>query len=276
MQVSGTSRRVGAGAAGRRPVVVLRTESSWRRPVRRRQESIRPKRAWAETRRVPASRRPAARVDLSKAVLPSDDWTFRPTVVVRRGPSQGSGTIIASVEGETLVLTASHVIRESGPISVELHRYNLGLERMPAPPGAWPRPIAAELAAIDRAADLAVLRIVEPRRIAVCRPAGGVASRAGRRLDRHLDRHRPGPASLELVHAGWSRPSGSSSTTTARNASSSSPPAPPSTAGPAAGCSCPMASWSASASDTRSCSAGDGRVSSPRGRVSVNSWSTTT
>jgi S1-C subfamily serine protease len=114
---------------------------------------------WAETPRVPASRRTAARVALAKVVLPSDDWTFRPTVVVRRGPSQGSGTIIASVEGETLVLTASHVIRESGPISVELHRYNLGLERTPAPPGAWPRPIAAEVAAIDRAADLAVLRI---------------------------------------------------------------------------------------------------------------------
>ncbi len=114
---------------------------------------------WAETRRVPASRRAAARVDLAKVVLPSDDWTFRPTVVVRRGTSQGSGTIIASVDGETLVLTAAHVVGESGPISVELHRYNLGLERTPAPPGAWPRPIAAEVAAIDRAADLAVLRI---------------------------------------------------------------------------------------------------------------------
>lgn len=113
----------------------------------------------AETPRVPASRRLAARVDLAKIVLPSDDRTFRPTVVVRRGPSQGSGTIIATVEGETLVLTASHVIRGPGTISVELHRYNLGLERIPATPGAWPRSIAAEVVAIDRAADLAVLRI---------------------------------------------------------------------------------------------------------------------
>jgi S1-C subfamily serine protease len=105
------------------------------------------------------SRRPDARIDLAKTVLPSDDWTFRPTVMVRRGNSQGSGTIIASVEGETLVLTAAHVIGESGPISVELHRYNLGLEQAPARPGAWPRPIEARVAAIDRAADLAIVRM---------------------------------------------------------------------------------------------------------------------
>jgi len=104
-------------------------------------------------------RRPAARVDRSKTILPSDDWTFRPTVVIRRGTSQGSGTIIASVDGEALVLTAAHVVRESGPISVELHRYNLGLERTSAPPGAWPRSVAADVAALDPAADLAVLRI---------------------------------------------------------------------------------------------------------------------
>jgi S1-C subfamily serine protease len=109
--------------------------------------------------RVPTSRKFVTKVDLAKTVLPSDDWTFRPTVVVRRGASQGSGTIIASVEGETLVLTAAHVVAESGPISVELHRYNLGLERAPAQPGAWPRPIDAEVAAMDRAADLAILRI---------------------------------------------------------------------------------------------------------------------
>ena len=94
----------------------------------------------------------------AKAV-PSDDWTFRPTVVVRRGTSQGSGTIIASVEGETLVLTAAHVVQEQGPITVELHRYNLGLERMAPAPGAWPRPVTASVAATDPAADLAILRI---------------------------------------------------------------------------------------------------------------------
>ena len=104
-------------------------------------------------------RRPAARADQAKALLPSDDWTFRPTVVVRRGTSQGSGTIIASVDGETLVLTAAHVVLDKGPITVELHRYNLGLERLPLDPGVWPRPVPARLAASDRAADLAILRI---------------------------------------------------------------------------------------------------------------------
>ncbi len=85
-----------------------------------------------------STHRPATRVDRSKAVLPSDDWTFRPTVGVRRATSQGSGTIIASVDGEALVLTAAHVVRDSGPIYVELHRYNLGLERTPAPPRREP------------------------------------------------------------------------------------------------------------------------------------------
>jgi S1-C subfamily serine protease len=92
-------------------------------------------------------------------VLASDDWTFRPTVVVRRGTSQGSGTIIASTEDETLVLTAAHVVQEHGPILVELHRYNLGLERTPPAPQAWPRPVGAAVAATDPAADLAILRI---------------------------------------------------------------------------------------------------------------------
>jgi S1-C subfamily serine protease len=102
------------------------------------------------------SRRPVAR---SSAVLPGDDITLRPTVVVRRGTSQGSGTIIASIDGETLVLTAAHVLKAEGPIVVELHRYNVGRERTPAKPGSWPRTIPASLAAADTAADLAVLRI---------------------------------------------------------------------------------------------------------------------
>ncbi len=94
--------------------------------------------------------------------LPADDRTFRPTVMIRRGTSQGSGTIIASVTGETLILTAAHVVRDRGPITVELHRYNLGLERS-APTGRWPRRIPAVVAASDRAADLAVLRIERMR-----------------------------------------------------------------------------------------------------------------
>ncbi len=92
-------------------------------------------------------------------MLPGDNMTLRPTVVVRRGKSQGSGTIIASIEGETLVLTAAHVLKAEGSIVVELHRYNVGRERMPAKPGGWPRRLPASLAAADAAADVAILRI---------------------------------------------------------------------------------------------------------------------
>jgi S1-C subfamily serine protease len=94
-----------------------------------------------------------------RATLPSDDWTYRPTVIVRRGTSQGSGTIIASVDGLTLVLTAAHVVKDQGPILVELHRYNLAMERKQATKGGWPRTVAAALAAADTAADLAIVRI---------------------------------------------------------------------------------------------------------------------
>jgi len=95
--------------------------------------------------------------------VPADDRTYRPTVLVRRGTSQGSGTIIASVEGETLVLTAAHVVQNRRPIVVELHRYNLGMERAAAAPGPWPRSVHAALLAADTAADLAILRIEKMR-----------------------------------------------------------------------------------------------------------------
>ena len=94
-----------------------------------------------------------------RAPVPWDDGTYRATVVVRRGTSQGSGTIIASIDGETLVLTAAHVVKAEGPVVVELHRYNLGMERQPATPGVWPRVIKASLAAVDTAADLSIVRI---------------------------------------------------------------------------------------------------------------------
>jgi S1-C subfamily serine protease len=93
------------------------------------------------------------------AVFESDNWTFRPTVLIRRGSSQGSGTIIASLDGESLVLTAAHVIRGQGPISVELHRYNLGIEHLPSVSGKWPRQVVAESVASDATADLAILRV---------------------------------------------------------------------------------------------------------------------
>jgi len=87
-----------------------------------------------------------------------DEWTFRPTVLIRKGKAQGSGTVIASVANETLVLTAAHVVEGPGALSIELHRYNLGLEAVRSK-GNWPRRVAAEIVARDRAADVAVLRI---------------------------------------------------------------------------------------------------------------------
>ena len=92
-------------------------------------------------------------------VLEADNLTFRPTVLVRRGTSQGTGTIIASIDAETLVLTAAHVVRGTGEIKVELHRYNLGLERSSTQSGRWPRLVSAECVATDAAADIAVLRL---------------------------------------------------------------------------------------------------------------------
>jgi S1-C subfamily serine protease len=88
----------------------------------------------------------------------SRDLTFRPTVIVLRGKSQGSGTIVASVAGETLVLTAAHVLDSNDQVFVELHRQNLGLERRGSAEG-WPKKIAAQVVALDRATDLAVLKV---------------------------------------------------------------------------------------------------------------------
>lgn len=89
---------------------------------------------------------------------PEDNRTFRPTVLIRKGRAQGSGTIVSSVSNETLVLTAAHVVTESGPLFVELHRYNLGVERSRTSE-TWPRLVEAEVEASDRASDLAVLRV---------------------------------------------------------------------------------------------------------------------
>jgi len=103
---------------------------------------------------------PSPKPTASNVATPSDDLTFRPTVVVRRGTAQGSGTIIASLDGEALVLTAAHVVSgKEGTPEVEMHRYNLGRERTSRFDGEWPRTLAAEVAAMDRSADLAILRI---------------------------------------------------------------------------------------------------------------------
>jgi len=92
------------------------------------------------------------------APMPEDDATYRPTVVVRKGSALGTGTIIASVEGETLILTAAHVVEDPGPLHVELFRYNLGFERIRSMTG-FPRRLRATIAARDRDTDLAILRV---------------------------------------------------------------------------------------------------------------------
>jgi S1-C subfamily serine protease len=101
---------------------------------------------------------PAVEGQATRRPEPDDDRTFRPTVMVRKKASQGSGTVIASVEGETLILTAAHVVEGAGPLWVELHRYNFGVEKS-EPSGAWPLAVKAEVAATDPAGDLAVIRL---------------------------------------------------------------------------------------------------------------------
>ncbi len=91
-------------------------------------------------------------------IVPVDNATFRPTVLVHRGNSRGSGTLIASVDDESLILTAAHVIDDSAQIFIELHRYNLGVESSRSGTG-WPRRVPAELVDKDVAADVALLRI---------------------------------------------------------------------------------------------------------------------
>jgi S1-C subfamily serine protease len=86
------------------------------------------------------------------------DLTFRPSVIVRQGQSLGTGVIIASVEGETLIVTASHVVDGSGPIEIEIHRFHLGLERTRTATG-FPRRLSSKLVARDVDADLAILQI---------------------------------------------------------------------------------------------------------------------
>ncbi len=65
-----------------------------------------------------------------------------------------------------MVLTAGHVIsRGDAPPLVELQRYNLGLEHFSRIAGGWPRSYHAKVVAIDKAADLAVLRIATAKRL---------------------------------------------------------------------------------------------------------------
>ena len=203
------------------------------------------------------------------AVVESDNWTFRPTVLVRRGSSQGTGTIIASLDGETLVLTAAHVIRGRGSISVELHRYNLGIEHQPSVPGKWPRQVVAEPVASDTFADLAILRLRDMIALPFVAPwARKMRSRPRTPVSRRWES--TWAPSCQAGIPSSSRSSGSSSMTAERIDRFSSPLGSLNMAGRAAGYSTPAGRWSASAWDTPSWSRESGWASSPRLRMFVN------
>lgn len=117
---------------------------------------------WAQTASPPqrASRTKAQANRPTKA----DDLTFRPTVKLRKGNSCGTGSLIASQAGETLILTAAHVVEGPGELLVELHRYNVGLERN-EPGVGWPKTYTAEVVQADKEADVALVSLFGVRRL---------------------------------------------------------------------------------------------------------------
>jgi S1-C subfamily serine protease len=84
----------------------------------------------------------------------------RATVQIRNGDHRGSGTVIASGPGETLILTAAHVVKGATGLRVELHRHNLGYQLAGLTEGGgWPRLVPAAVVAADTAGDVALVRI---------------------------------------------------------------------------------------------------------------------
>lgn len=82
------------------------------------------------------------------------------TVQIRNGSARGSGTVIGSREGQTLILTAAHVVADSTDLLVELHRHNLGSPIASLTEGGgWPRLVRATLVAADPASDVALLEV---------------------------------------------------------------------------------------------------------------------
>ncbi len=100
----------------------------------------------------------ASRATASDSPRPEDDATYRPTVMIRRGTSLGTGTVIASAGGGALVLTASHVVAGFGSILVEVNRFNLGVEKFRDAAG-YPKRFEAAVVARDAGADLAILKV---------------------------------------------------------------------------------------------------------------------
>ncbi|MFO0954426.1 MAG: serine protease [Isosphaeraceae bacterium] len=85
---------------------------------------------------------------------------IRSTVQLRSGQRRGSGTVIASTTGSTLILTAAHVVRDAREVQVEIHRHNLGHAGLSLTEGGgWPRLVSARVLAADPATDVAVVQI---------------------------------------------------------------------------------------------------------------------
>jgi S1-C subfamily serine protease len=102
--------------------------------------------------------RPDDRADTPGKATAAD--VLRPTVQIRNGKVRGSGTILLSAPGETLILTAAHVVHDQAGLQVELHRYNLGGPIAGLTEGGgWPRLVPATLVVADVASDVAVVRI---------------------------------------------------------------------------------------------------------------------
>jgi len=85
-----------------------------------------------------------------------------PTVQLRNGNKTGSGTVFRSVQNDTLILTAAHVVNGGSDLKVEIHRHNLNPNTrnpMLTEGGGWPKLVPATVEAIDSAADVALVRI---------------------------------------------------------------------------------------------------------------------
>lgn len=145
-----------------------------------------------------------------------------PTVQIRNGNKTGSGTVVHSVRDDTLILTAAHVVRDSGDgLKVEIHRHNLNPNSRTAvltQGGGWPRLVPATVEVIDIAADVALVRVRGMAKLpAICEfdpkspePAkGNVLTSVGIDRSLHLTRWKSrieGAAMLEVVPgAGESR-----------------------------------------------------------------------
>jgi S1-C subfamily serine protease len=84
----------------------------------------------------------------------------RPTVQLRHGNKTGSGTVIASVPGETWILTAAHVVEQASDLKVELHRFNFGSRLTGLTEGGgWPRLVPAAVVVAEPDTDVALVRI---------------------------------------------------------------------------------------------------------------------